>query len=193
VSHRHRQAAAGDRPSGRVHSGTPRPVRPTAAVRCAKVRSASRPADHSESGWSDNVSADVERTPDSTSSSENLTQRSEASDQGSLGPVASSTSDATSGTRVACSRSVQQGNHRVGEEFLYELKAGPAGGRLRRPSSRRQRRDGYRRADRALARLAIASPHGQPSRITWFESNIWPPVSSYSTTAKRSTEESAGT
>jgi hypothetical protein len=32
-------------------------------------------------------------------------------------------------------RSVQQGNHRVGEEFLYELKAGPAGGRLRRPSS----------------------------------------------------------
>jgi hypothetical protein len=38
------------------------------------------------------------------------------------------------------------------EEFLYELKAGPAGGRLRRPSSRRQRRDGYRRADRALAR-----------------------------------------
>jgi hypothetical protein len=32
-------------------------------------------------------------------------------------------------------RSVQQGNHRVGEDFLYELKAGPAGGRLRRPSS----------------------------------------------------------
>jgi hypothetical protein len=30
------------------------------------------------------------------------------------------------------------------EEFLYELKAGPAGGRLRRPSSRRQRRDGHR-------------------------------------------------
>jgi hypothetical protein len=37
-------------------------------------------------------------------------------------------------------------------DFLYTLKAGPAGGRLRRPSSRRQRRDGYRRADRALAR-----------------------------------------
>jgi hypothetical protein len=52
----------------------PRSVRPTAAVRCAKVRPASRPAGHSESGWSDNVSADVERTPDSTSSSENLTQ-----------------------------------------------------------------------------------------------------------------------
>jgi hypothetical protein len=30
------------------------------------------------------------------------------------------------------------------EEFLYELKAGPAGGRLRRPSSRRQRHDGNR-------------------------------------------------
>jgi hypothetical protein len=54
----------------------PRSVRPTAAVRCAEVRSASRPAGHSESGWSDNVSADVERTPDATSSSENLTQTS---------------------------------------------------------------------------------------------------------------------
>jgi hypothetical protein len=32
------------------------------------------------------------------------------------------------------------------ERFLYELKAGPAGGRLRRPSSRRQRRDGHRGA-----------------------------------------------
>jgi len=52
----------------------PRSVRPTAAVRCAKVQSASRSAGHSESGWSDNVSADVERTPDPTSSSENLTQ-----------------------------------------------------------------------------------------------------------------------
>jgi hypothetical protein len=31
-----------------------------------------------------------------------------------------------------------------GEEFLYELKAGPAGGRLRRPSSRRQRHNGHR-------------------------------------------------
>jgi hypothetical protein len=30
------------------------------------------------------------------------------------------------------------------ENFLYELKAGPAGGRLRRPSSRRQRHDGHR-------------------------------------------------
>ena len=73
-NHCHRQAAAGDRPSGRVHSGTPRSVIPTAAVRCAKVQSASRPAGHSESGWSDNVSADVERTPDATSSTENLTQ-----------------------------------------------------------------------------------------------------------------------
>ena len=32
-------------------------------------------------------------------------------------------------------RTVQQGNHCAREEFLYELKAGPAGGRLRRPSS----------------------------------------------------------
>lgn len=32
------------------------------------------PTGHSESGWSDNVCADVERKPDSTSSSENLTQ-----------------------------------------------------------------------------------------------------------------------
>jgi hypothetical protein len=30
------------------------------------------------------------------------------------------------------------------ETFLYTLKAGPAGGRLRRPSSRRQRHDGHR-------------------------------------------------
>jgi hypothetical protein len=41
-------------------------------------------------------------------------------------------------------RSVQQSNHCAREEFLYELKAGPAGGRLRRPSSRRQRPDGHR-------------------------------------------------
>jgi hypothetical protein len=43
-----------------------------------------------------------------------------------LQPVASSTSDATSGTRgsMLAFRSVQQGNHRVGEDFLYELKAG---------------------------------------------------------------------
>jgi hypothetical protein len=30
------------------------------------------------------------------------------------------------------------------ENFPYEFKAGPAGGRLRRPSSRRQRHDGHR-------------------------------------------------
>jgi hypothetical protein len=29
------------------------------------------------------------------------------------------------------------------DTFLYTLKAGPAGGRLRRPSSRRQRHDGH--------------------------------------------------
>ena len=46
-------------------------------------------------------------------------------------PVASSTSDATSGTRgsMLAFRSVQQGNHRVGEDFLYELMRRPAGGR----------------------------------------------------------------
>jgi hypothetical protein len=32
-------------------------------------------------------------------------------------------------------RSVQQSNHCAREEFLYELKTGPADGRLRRPSS----------------------------------------------------------
>jgi hypothetical protein len=68
------KAAAGDRPSGRTHSGTRGLSDRPAAVRCAKARSASRPAGHSESGWSDNVSADVERTPDATSSSQNLTQ-----------------------------------------------------------------------------------------------------------------------
>ena len=35
---------------------------------------------------------------------------------------------------------------RSGETFLYTLKAGPAGGRLRRPSSRRQRHDDHREA-----------------------------------------------
>ena len=47
------------------------------------------------------------------------------------GPVASSTSDATSGTRASSMlafRSVQQANHCAREEVLYELKAGPAGG-----------------------------------------------------------------
>jgi hypothetical protein len=36
-------------------------------------------------------------------------------------------------------RSVVSAPDHRSEEFLYELKAGPAGGRLRRPSSRRQR------------------------------------------------------
>jgi hypothetical protein len=51
-------------------------------------------------------------------------------------------------------RSGQQSNHCAREEFLYELKAGPAGGRLRRPSSRRQRHDGYREAGLTAARQA---------------------------------------
>jgi hypothetical protein len=35
-------------------------------------------------------------------------------------------------------------------DFLYTLKAGPAGGRLRRPSSRRQRHHGNQRATSPL-------------------------------------------
>jgi hypothetical protein len=40
------------------------------------------------------------------------------------------------------------------EKFLYELKAGPAGGRLRRPPSRRQRRGGHRGAGLTLHQRA---------------------------------------
>jgi hypothetical protein len=36
---------------------------------------------------------------------------------------------------MLASRSVQQGNRGIGEKFLYDFKAGPAGGRLRRPSA----------------------------------------------------------
>jgi hypothetical protein len=42
-------------------------------------------------------------------------------------------------------RTVQQSNHCAREDFLYELKAGPADGRLRRPSSRRQRHGGHQK------------------------------------------------
>jgi MerR, DNA binding len=62
----------------------PRSVRPTAAVRCAEVRSASRPAGHSESGWSDEVSADVERTPDTTSPPRTCHKRQDPGNQGAL-------------------------------------------------------------------------------------------------------------
>jgi hypothetical protein len=41
-------------------------------------------------------------------------------------------------------QTVQQSNHCVCEEFLYELKAGPAGGL--RPPSGRQPHDGHRAA-----------------------------------------------
>ena len=54
------------------------------------------------------------------------------------GAVASSTSEATSGTRVSSMlafRSVQQGNHCVGEEFLYELKRRLRAAAAARPSS----------------------------------------------------------
>jgi hypothetical protein len=54
-------------------------------------------------------------------------------------PVASLTGDAMSGTRIEQHASVPLRRVRAGElrweEFLYELKAGSAGGRLRRPSS----------------------------------------------------------
>jgi hypothetical protein len=39
------------------------------------------------------------------------------------------------GRSMLAIRPVQQSNHCAREDFLYELKAGPAGGRLRRPSS----------------------------------------------------------
>jgi hypothetical protein len=39
------------------------------------------------------------------------------------------------GRSMLAFRTVQQSNHCAREDFLYELKAGPAGGRLRRPSS----------------------------------------------------------
>ena len=45
---------------------------------------------------------------------------------------------------MPASRSVASVLLRSWETFLYTLKAGPAGGRLRRPSSRRQRYDGHR-------------------------------------------------
>jgi hypothetical protein len=45
---------------------------------------------------------------------------------------------------MPASRPTSKATITFGEEFLYTLKAGPAGGRLRRPSSRRQRHDGDR-------------------------------------------------
>jgi len=47
------------------------------------------------------------------------------------------------------------------EDFLYELKAGPAGGRLRRPSSRRQRHDGHRGAGLTRSASWEPSPPGE--------------------------------
>jgi hypothetical protein len=44
------------------------------------------------------------------------------------------------------------------KNFLFDFKAGPAGGRLRRPSSRRQRHDGYPEAGLAeRCRLEVRS------------------------------------
>jgi hypothetical protein len=64
-------------------------------------------------------------------------------------------------------RSVQQGNHSVGEEFLYELKAGPAGGRLRRPSSRRQRHGGHRGTGLSPRQGEPDQPKQRPVGHTW--------------------------
>jgi hypothetical protein len=66
--------------------------------------------------------------------------------------VASSIRDATGrdagGGAAACRRPAPSCPRCCGrwETFLYTLKAGPAGGRLRRPSSRRQRHAGHRAA-----------------------------------------------
>jgi hypothetical protein len=57
-------------------------------------------------------------------------------------------------------RSVQQGNHCVREEFLYELKAGPAGGRRRRPPSRRQRHNAHRASSLTPASKLLESHQG---------------------------------
>jgi hypothetical protein len=70
--------------------------------------------------------------------------RDDDQDDDQLQPVASSTDvtvrDAAKHASVPLRR-IRAGECRC-EEFLYELKAGPPGGRLRRPSSRRQRHDG---------------------------------------------------
>jgi hypothetical protein len=57
------------------------------------------------------------------------------------------------------------------EDFLYTIKAGPAGGRLRRPSSRRQRHDGRRGAGPTLhgrgahhIEVKMVSPSGSQER-----------------------------
>jgi hypothetical protein len=55
----------------------------------------------------------------------------------------------------------QQGEHWVGEEFLYELKAGPAGG-LRRPPARH--RHGGRRELASPSMLVMRHFAGEVSR-----------------------------
>jgi hypothetical protein len=56
------------------------------------------------------------------------------------------------------------------EDFLYILKAGPAGGRLRRPSSRRQRHDGHPGA--GLTEHS-ADPAGFMLRCSWHQGMLW--------------------
>src|SRR5215207_3744834 len=86
------------------------------------------------------------RTGPSIGLCETGSQVSSQLSDGPLGLVARPTSAAT--VRDAKHASVPLRRVRAGEvrreEFLYELKAGPAGGRLRRPSSRRQPHDGHR-------------------------------------------------
>jgi hypothetical protein len=81
------------------------------------------------------------RTPDRSGSHPPWTPRPPA---GRRGRTQDRTPEAADGQSADRSGSLQPS--------LHFLKVGPAGGHLRRPSSRRQRRDGYGRADRALAR-----------------------------------------
>jgi hypothetical protein len=56
------------------------------------------------------------------------------------------------------------------ETFLYELKADPAGGRLRRPSSRRPRHDGHREP---ASLTTQAGPAGFMLRCSWRQGMLW--------------------
>jgi hypothetical protein len=55
-------------------------------------------------------------------------------------------------------------NHARKNFLYYILKAGPAGGRLRRPSSRRQRHDGHRGTGLTLAPARTEADTGTSRR-----------------------------
>ena len=104
--------------------------------------------------------------------------RHDDQDTRSQHPVASSTSDTTG--RDAKHAGVPLHRVRTGEvrceEFLYELKAGPAGGRLRRPSSRRQPHDGHRGTGSPCRIVLSPWRCGRPRRSdcdeVWAASNL---------------------